>query len=77
MAPVSTLERVTFECARCEGTIDRSSRPRTCPHCQAKGVVVAKYGPEASEAEAELLLSARDRRFESSDVPAAAPNERD
>ena len=36
MAPVSTLERVTFECARCEGTIDRSSRPRTCPHCQAK-----------------------------------------
>jgi hypothetical protein len=36
MAPVSTLERVTFECARCDGTIDRSTRPRTCPHCQAK-----------------------------------------
>ncbi|MEY2477734.1 MAG: hypothetical protein QOG87_3049 [Actinomycetota bacterium] len=36
MAPVSTLERVTFECARCEGTIDRATHPRTCPHCQAK-----------------------------------------
>jgi hypothetical protein len=36
MAPVSTLERVTFECARCGGTIDRSTHPRTCPHCQAK-----------------------------------------
>jgi hypothetical protein len=36
MAPVSTLERVEFECARCGGTIDRSTRPRTCPHCQAK-----------------------------------------
>ena len=36
MAPVSALERVRFECARCGGTIDRSPRPRTCPHCQAK-----------------------------------------
>ena len=36
MAPVSILERETFECARCGGTIHRSSRPRTCPHCQAK-----------------------------------------
>jgi hypothetical protein len=36
MAPVGTLERTTFDCARCGGTIDRSSRPRTCPHCQAK-----------------------------------------
>lgn len=36
MAPVSILERETFDCARCGGTIDRSPRPRTCPHCQAK-----------------------------------------
>jgi hypothetical protein len=36
MAPVSILELDTFECARCGGTIDRHSRPRTCPHCQAK-----------------------------------------
>lgn len=36
MAPVSTLEHATFECARCGGTIDRSTHPRTCPHCQAK-----------------------------------------
>ena len=36
MAPVSTLDRIEFECARCGGTIDRSTRPRTCPHCQAK-----------------------------------------
>jgi hypothetical protein len=36
MAPVRILERETFDCARCGGTIDRSPRPRTCPHCQAK-----------------------------------------
>jgi hypothetical protein len=36
MAAVSTLERTTFACARCGGTIERTTRPRTCPHCQAK-----------------------------------------
>jgi hypothetical protein len=36
MAAVATVERVEFECARCDGTVDRSTNPRTCPHCHAK-----------------------------------------
>ena len=32
----------------------------TCPHCDAKDVLVLKYGPEASGAEADVLLGLSD-----------------
>jgi hypothetical protein len=32
----------------------------TCPNCQAKGVVVANYGPEASEGDVILLNAIED-----------------
>jgi hypothetical protein len=35
--------------------------PGTCPSCGTKGTVVAKFGPEASAAEADVVL-AIDRR---------------
>ena len=34
----------------------------TCPHCQAKGTVVLKYGPEASIEDAEALVALDDDR---------------
>lgn len=40
----------------------------TCPHCQAKGTVVLKYGPEASAEESEVLLALDDER-EGAGVP--------
>lgn len=33
-----------------------------CPHCDAKGTVVLKYGPEASPEESEVLLALDDER---------------
>jgi len=32
----------------------------TCPRCSAKGALVLKYGPEASGADADVLLALPD-----------------
>jgi hypothetical protein len=31
----------------------------TCPHCATPGVMVCRFGPEASAGESALLLAAR------------------
>jgi len=32
----------------------------TCPHCDAKDVLVLKYGPDATAADADVLLGLAD-----------------
>lgn len=47
----------------------------TCPACDANGVLVLKYGPEASIEEAEFLARARDERSDDVAPAGAAPDE--
>ena len=47
----------------------------TCPACATPGVVVLKFGPEASRAEAELLGAFQDLRDDGMAPPGAAPGE--
>ena len=47
----------------------------TCPACSARGVLVVKYGPEASIEEAEFLAHARDQRSDDVAPAGAAPDE--
>ncbi len=47
----------------------------TCPTCRARGVLVVKYGPEATIDEAEFLVHARDQRSDDVAPGAAAPDE--
>jgi hypothetical protein len=72
-SPVADIE--VHSLRRLEGASDPADMAAVlalrCPACQAKGVAVAKYGPEASEAEAQLLLTARDHRFTGTSAPAA------
>jgi hypothetical protein len=46
-----------------------------CPHCGTRGVIVARYGPEASAGEAQLLTAGRDRRRDGDGFGDAAPGE--
>ena len=46
-----------------------------CPHCSTRGVIVARYGPEASAGEARLLAKARDQRREAESGGDTAPGE--
>ena len=48
----------------------------TCPHCDAQGTVVLKYGPEASVEESEVLLALDDERTGAGVIvnPAASPD---
>ncbi len=44
-----------------------------CPSCGAKGTLVLPFGPQASEAEAGVLLRLEDAREAHSEVPSAGP----
>jgi hypothetical protein len=50
--------------ARIEGASDPADMAAvvaiTCPHCDAKDVLVLRYGPEASAADADVLLALPD-----------------
>lgn len=65
---------------RLEGTSDPADMAAvlalTCPGCGQQATIVARFGPEASPAEAELLRRARDQRL-ADDIlpPASAPDE--
>ena len=45
-----------------------------CPSCGAKGTLVLPFGPQASEAEAEVLLRLSDAREAHTEVPSAGPS---
>jgi hypothetical protein len=47
----------------------------TCPACATPGVVVLKFGPEATRAESDVLGAFRDRRGDGMAPPGAAPGE--
>jgi endogenous inhibitor of DNA gyrase (YacG/DUF329 family) len=66
---VSSTDDVTFDrLRRLEGASDPDDMMAvigvTCPNCEAKGVIVAHYGPNASEADAFLLQALNRRRPE-------------
>jgi hypothetical protein len=47
-----------------------------CPSCGRRGTLVARFGPESSAAEVDLLQQLRDHRFEDTTLPpSAAPHE--
>ncbi len=56
-AAEESADRVT----RLEGASDPSDMaiivPMQCPHCATRGTLVASYGPEASAAEADVLVA--------------------
>jgi hypothetical protein len=47
----------------------------TCPSCGARGVVVARFGPEATPDDEAFLLGVRDRRGADDLPPSNAPGE--
>jgi hypothetical protein len=55
-----------FAIRRLEGASDPADMAAVmtsrCPHCTTRGVIVVRFGPEASVGEAHLLANARRRR---------------
>jgi hypothetical protein len=73
-------EEVPFQSMRrLEGASDPADMATViatrCPHCDAQGVIVARYGPEASAGEARLLTTGRDRRRAGDGFGDTAPGE--
>lgn len=64
--PVDASELVIERSRRLEGASNPSDMATvfavSCPHCNAKGALVVRYGPEASAGEAELMRRIRDER---------------
>jgi hypothetical protein len=78
---VSAVERIEVRSLRrLEGASDPADMAAVvasaCPVCGTPGTFVLRYGPEASEPEAELLRRARDHRFDDDELPpSAGPSE--
>lgn len=61
---VPAAEVVVDSLVRLEGASDPGDMAAvvavTCPHCSSKDVLVLRYGPEASEADADVLVALPD-----------------
>jgi hypothetical protein len=72
-------EIVLHSLRRVEGASDPADMAAVaaveCPSCGARGVVVARFGPEASPDDAAFLLGVRDRRGHGDLPPSSAPGE--
>jgi DNA-directed RNA polymerase subunit RPC12/RpoP len=78
-AEIPPSEMVLHSLRRVEGASDPADMAAVaavaCPTCGARGVVVARFGPEATPDDQAFLLGVRDGRGTGELPPASAPGE--